>query len=86
MEVLFLGQIKYLYQHKANENRKTDSISFLFFLFLKLMNNTVFAKTMKNVRKHRDTKHVTTEARGNYLVSEPNYHKTNFFPKNLLAI
>ena len=50
------------------------------------MNNTVFAKTMKNVRKHRDTKHVTTEARGNYLVSEPNYHKTNFFPKNLLAI
>ena len=50
------------------------------------MNNTVFAKTMKNMRKYRDTKHVTTKARWNYLVSEPNYHKTNFFPKKLLAI
>ena len=43
-------------------------------------------KTMENVRKHRDIKLVTTERRRNYLVSEPNYHTTKFFTKNLLLI
>ena len=40
---------------------------------------------MKSVRRHRDVKLVTTEARVNYLVSEPNYHQKNHFPENLLA-
>ena len=43
------------------------------------MNNAVFGKTMENVRKHRDIKLVTTEARKSDLVSEPNYHTTKFF-------
>ena len=51
--------------------------------FSKLMNNTVFRKTMENVRKHRDIKLVTKEKRRNYLVSKPNYHTTNFFTENL---
>ena len=41
---------------------------------------------MKNVRKHRDIKLVTTERRRNYLISEPNYHTTNFLTESLLAI
>ena len=41
---------------------------------------------MGNMRKHRNIKLVTTERRRNYLVSEPDYHKTNFFTENLLAI
>ena len=49
------------------------------------MNNAVFGKTMKNLRKHRNIKLVKTERRKNYLVSEPNYHTTNFFAENLLA-
>ena len=43
-------------------------------------------KSMKNVRKYKDIKLVTNEARRNYLISEPNYRTTNFFSKNLLAI
>ena len=54
--------------------------------FFKLMNNAILGKTMENVRKHRDIKLVTTERRRNYLVSEPNYHTTNLFTENLLAI
>ena len=50
------------------------------------MNNEVFEKTTENTRKHRDIKLVTTEARRNDLVSEPNDHTINFFSENLLAI
>ena len=54
--------------------------------FFKLMNNSVFGKTMENVRKHRIIKLVTTERRRNHLVSEPNFHTTKFFSENVLAI
>ena len=54
--------------------------------FLKLMNNSVFGKTMENVRKHRDIKLTTTDEKRNKLVSEPNYHTTKRFSENLLAI
>ena len=54
--------------------------------FFKLMNNAVFGKTMEIVRKHRDIKLVTTDKRRNQLASALNYHTTNYFPKNLMAI
>ena len=54
--------------------------------FFKLMNNSVFGKTMENVRKHRDIKIVTTDKRRNQLVSELSYHTTKWFSENLLAI
>ena len=54
--------------------------------FSKLMNNSIFGKTMENVRKHRDIKLLTTERRRNYLLSAPNYHTTKFFAENLVAI
>ena len=41
---------------------------------------------MKNVRKHRDIKLVTTDKRRNQLVSKPNYHTTKWFSEKLLAI
>ena len=42
--------------------------------FFNLMNDSVFGKTMKNVRNHRDIKLVTSDKRRKRLVSEPNYH------------
>ena len=50
------------------------------------MNNTVFGKTIENVRKHRDTKLAATDKRRNQLASEPNYHTTKYFSENLIAI
>ena len=50
------------------------------------MNNSVFGKTMENVRKHRYIKLVATDKRRNQLVLEPNYHTTKWFSENLLAI
>ena len=50
------------------------------------MNNSVFNKTMENVKKHRDIKLVTTDRRKNCLVSEPNYHTRKVFSENVLAI
>ena len=51
-----------------------------------LMNDTAFGKIMENVGKYRDIKLLTTERGRNQLVSEPNYHTTNFFTEKLLAI
>ena len=50
------------------------------------MKNSVFGKTIENVRKHRDIKLVTADDKRNKLVPEPNYHTTKRFSKNLLAI
>ena len=52
----------------------------------KLMNNLVFGKTIEVVRKYRDIKLARTEKRRNYLLSEPNYHRTKFFTENALTI
>ena len=54
--------------------------------FFQLMNNSVFVKTMENVRKHRNIRLATTERRRNYLVPKPSYLNTKFFTERLLAI
>ena len=50
------------------------------------MNNSVFGKTMENVRNHRDMKLVTSEKRRKRLVSEPNYHSCKKFSDHSMAI
>ena len=54
--------------------------------FFKLMNNSVFGKTMENVRNHRDTKLVTSEKRRKRIVLEPNYHSCKKFSDHLMTI
>ena len=49
------------------------------------MNNSVFRKTMENVRKHRDIELVTTEEKRSKLVFELNCHTTKHFTENLLV-
>ena len=44
-----------------------------------LMNDAVFEKTMRNVRKHNRN----NRKNKNYLVAEPNYHTTRFFTENV---
>ena len=51
-----------------------------------LMNNAVFGKAMENVRKYQDIKLVTTEARSNFLISEPNYQVTKYSSENKLVL
>ena len=69
-----------------NTKLRTEAKMILRKIFLKLMSNSIFGKTMENVINHRDIKLVTTDKRRNQLVSEPNYHMTKYFSKGLLAI
>ena len=52
----------------------------------KLMNNSVFGKTMENIRKHREIKLVTMDKKRSKLVSEPNYHTINLISEDLSII
>ena len=52
----------------------------------KLMNNSLFGKTMENIRKHRDIKLITTDKKRSKLVSEPNYHTINLISEYLSII
>ena len=52
----------------------------------KLMNNSVFGKTMEHIRKHRDIKLVTTDKKRSKLVSEPNYYTINLISNDLSII
>ena len=52
----------------------------------KLMNNSVFGKTMENIRKHRDIKLVTTNKRRSKLVSEQNYNTINLISEDISII
>ena len=54
--------------------------------FFKLMNNSVFGKTMENVRKYCDIKLVRTDKKINKLVSEPNFHTMKLIDDKLAII
>ena len=53
--------------------------------FFKLMNNSVFRKTMENIRKHRNIKLVTTEEEYLRTVMKPNFKSGVLFGKNLMG-
>ena len=53
--------------------------------FFKLMNNSVFGKTIENIRKHRNIKLVTTEEKYLHTVMCPNYKSGVLFGENLMG-
>ena len=54
--------------------------------FFKLMNNSVFGKTMENIRNRVDVKLVNDKKRAEKLSAKPNYKHCNTFSENLVAI
>lgn len=54
--------------------------------FFKLMNNSVFGKTMENIRKRVDVKLITCEREAKKLAAKPNYEHCTIFDENLVAI
>ena len=53
--------------------------------FFKLMNNSVFGKTMENIRKHRNIKLVTTEEKYLHTIMKPNFKSGVLFGENLMG-
>ena len=56
---------------KAKNNFEKD--------FYKLMNNSVFGKTMENIRNRVDVKLVNTEEKLRKLVAKPNFRSRKIF-------
>ena len=54
--------------------------------FFKLMNNSVFGKTMENIRKRVDVRLVTDSKKLIKLVSKPTFVSSKIFTENLVAV
>ena len=63
---------------KANNEFEKD--------FFKLMNNSVFGKTMENIEKRVNVKLVTTKEKAMKLSSHPNFESFTIFDEHLIAV
>ena len=72
------------YIRKNTELRKTASNSFEKDFF-KLMNNSVFGKTIENIRKRQNIKLVDNRKTALKLSKKPNFERVTIFDKNLIA-
>ena len=54
--------------------------------FFKLTNNSVFGKTMENIRNRVDIKLITNEKEANKLISKPNFNHRTIFTENVIAV
>lgn len=52
----------------------------------KLMNNSIFGKTLQNNRKHQNISLVTKWKQAERLIAKPNFHRATIFDENLVAI
>ena len=63
---------------KAKNNFEKD--------FFKLMNNSVFGKTMENIRNRKDIKLVTSKKSALKLITKPNFKHRTIFTENLISV
>ena len=54
--------------------------------FFKLMNNSVFGKTMENIRNRVDVRLVNSKEKALKLIAKPNFHAVSAFSEDLIAI
>ena len=73
------------YIRKNTELRKTAANSFEKDFF-KLMNNSVFGKTIENIRKRQNIFLVDNREKAARLSSRPNFDRATIFDRNLVAI
>ena len=74
---------KYIHKNTKLSNESKNEFEKSFF---RLMNNTVYGKTLEIVRKHRDIKLVSTDSERKKIVSEPTYQTNKQFSEDLMAI
>ena len=73
------------YIRKNTELRKTAANNFEKDFF-KLMNNSVFGKTIENIRKRQNIILVDNRKKAEKLASRPNFERATIFDKNLIAV
>ena len=73
------------YIRKNTELRKTAANSFEKDFF-KLMNNSVFGKTIENIRKRQNIFLIDNRKKAAKLSSRPNFDRATIFDKNLIAV
>ena len=54
--------------------------------FFKLMNNSVFGKTLENIRNKVDIRSISSDKVAQKLAAEPNYDHCTIFDENLIAV
>ena len=54
--------------------------------FFKLMNNSVFGKTMENIRNRVDIRLVNDRRKAEKLSAKPNFKHITIFDENLVAV
>ena len=73
------------YIRKNTELRKTAANSFEKDFF-KLMNNSVFGKTIENIRKRQNIFLVDSRKKAAKLTNRPNFERATIFDRNLIAV
>ena len=85
--VLEFNQSPWLKQYiQFNTLKRTQAKNSFEKDFFKLMNNSVFGKTMENIRKRVDVRLITDEKKLLKMVSKPTYVSSKIFNKDLVAV
>ena len=85
--VLEFNQSPWLKQYiDFNTQKRTHAKNSFEKDFFKLMNNSVFGKTMENIRKRVDVRLVTSKEKLLKLASKPTFVSSKIFNENLVAV